>query len=236
MPEGKFTKYLFDRKHKGGGSKAAFFIDELGIEPEDWRYLAAQFYNGLLMARIEAVKLKEWEVGYNARFDVQMRVRSRSGNKAVVVTGWNMNPGKLPSLSTAFPGDRDMEAVEPGDPPIPLPGTRTDADWTPLWGWANTAGVRAGETVVPTSMYLVGFKPVSEGVCGNAAVRVPDARTGLARWLVRHGPGKTDSCGGAVVFSPLATQSLDCATAWARAVTSILRFNDVVAKVETYPD
>lgn len=31
MPEGKFTKYLFDRAHKDGGSKADFIIDELGI-------------------------------------------------------------------------------------------------------------------------------------------------------------------------------------------------------------
>jgi hypothetical protein len=48
--------------------------------------------------------------------------------------------------------------------------------------------------------------------------------------------GTTDGHGGAVAFSPLATQSLDRATAWARAVTSVLRLNNVVAKVETYPD
>jgi hypothetical protein len=236
MPEGKFTKFLFDREHKEGGSKAAFFIDELGFDPEDWRYLAAQFYNGLLMAQVEAVEFKSWDRGYNVRFNVQMRVRGRSGNKAVVVTGWNKNPGELPSLSTAYPGDRNAEAVEPGEPTILLPGRRTDAAWKQLWDWANAAGVRAGETVVPTPMYIVGFEPVSEGECGNAAVRVPNAGTGLARWLVRHGPGKTDGCGGAVVFSPLATQSLDRATAWARAVRSILYLNDVVAKVETYLD
>lgn len=133
MPEGKFTKYLFARDHKDGGSKAAFLIDQLGIEPEDWRYLAAQFYNGLLMAQPEAVKLNQWETGYGVRFDVQMRVRGRSGSKAVIVTGWNMNPDKLPSLSTAFPGDRNAEVLEPGDPPVLPPGTRTAADWTQLW-------------------------------------------------------------------------------------------------------
>lgn len=234
MPEGKFTKYLFDREHKDGGSKAAFLIDELGIEPDDWRYLAAQFYNGLLMAQPEAVKLNEWETGYGARFDVQMRVRGRTGREGVVVTGWNMNPGKLPSLSTAYPGDRKAEAVNPGDPPILRPSARTDADWAQLWDWANKAGVRAGETVVPTPMYIVGFEPVSEGECGGATVRVFDARKGLARWLVRTGIGETDGSGGAVVLCPLVTQSRDRATAWARAVTAILRLNGIAADVETY--
>jgi hypothetical protein len=234
MPEGKFTQYLFNREHKDGASKAAFFIDELGIEPEDWRYLAAQFYNGLLMAQPETVKLNNWETGYGVRFDVQMRIRGRSGASAVVVTGWNMNPGKLPSLSTAYPGDRTAHVVETDDPPILPPGRRNDADWAQLWNWANAAGVRAGETVVPTPMYIVGFEPVSEGECGSAAVRVADARTGLARWLLRHRLSETSGYGGALVFSPLRTQSLDRATAWARAVTSILRLNGIVAKAETY--
>ncbi|WID96998.1 hypothetical protein QO058_01555 [Bosea vestrisii] len=196
MPEGKFTKYLFDREHKDGRSKAAFLIDELGIEPEDWRYLAAQFYSGLLMARPEAVKLNHWDTGYGARFDVTMRVRSRSGSKAVVVTGWNMNPGKLPSLSTAFPGARNSEAVEPGDPPILRPGTGTNADWMQLWNWANRAGASAAGTVVPTPMFVVGYEPFSEGEIGTATVRVAPAQTGFARWLLQHGPGKRDDCGG----------------------------------------
>jgi len=41
MPDGKFTGYLFNRDHKDGGPKAAFLIDFFGIEPDDWRYLAA---------------------------------------------------------------------------------------------------------------------------------------------------------------------------------------------------
>lgn len=236
MPEGKFTKYLFDRKHNQGSSKAIFLIDQLGIQPEDWRYLAAQFYFGLLMAQPDSVKLNEWEGGYGVRFEVPMRVRSRSGKTAVVVAGWNMNPGQIPSLSTAYPGDRNADAVEPGDPPILLPGSRTNADWARLWDWANAAGVQAGETCVPTPMYVAGFDPVSEGAYGYAKVRVPDARTGLARWLVRYGPGGTDGYGGAVILNPPNIRSFDRATAWARTVALVLWLNGIDAKVETYLD
>lgn len=234
MPEGKFTKYLFDREHKDGRSKATFLIDVLGIEPEDWRYLAAQFYFGLLMAQPEVVRLNEWKEGYNARFDVTMRVRSRSGNIVVLLTGWNMNPGKLPSLSTALPGDRNADAVEAGDPPILPPGARNDADWARLWEWANSAGIRAGQACVPTPLYIVGYEPISEGECGGALVRVADAQTGMARWLRQQGIGHTDGYGGAVISSPLATQSVDRATAWARAVTAVLRLNGITANFEKY--
>ena len=234
MPEGKFTKYLFDRAHKDGSSKADFIIGELGIDPDDWRYLAAQFYFGLASAQPEAVQLNEWKTGYGARFDVAMRVRGRGGSTGVLVTGWNMNPGALPSLSTAFPGKRDIEAVEPGEVPILPPGERTDADWATLWRWANDAGLRDAEAAVPTPMYIVGYDPIAEGEIGSAAVRVADARRGLARWLSRYGPGHKDGYAGTVVFSPVASQSYDRAVAWARAVTVVLRLNGIEAEVETF--
>lgn len=234
MPEGKFTHYLFNREHKDGGPKAAFIIDELGIDPEDWRYLAGQFYVGLTRAQPEAVKLNEWKDGIGVRFDVVMRVRNRAGGTAVLGTGWNMNPGKLPSLSTAFPGKRDAQAVEPGDVPILPPGPHGDDDWAQLWRWANDAGVRASEEVVPTPMYIVGYAPIVEGEVGSALVRVPDARRGLARWLLKHSSGERDSYGGAVAFSPIPTQSFDRAVAWAQAVALILRLNGIDAGVESF--
>ncbi|MCZ8186209.1 MAG: hypothetical protein O9308_07505 [Beijerinckiaceae bacterium] len=234
MPEGKFTKYLFDRTSKDGKSKAAFLIDDLGIDPEDWRYLAAQFYSGLLIAQPNSVKLNEWKTGYGVRFEVPMRIRNRAGKAAVLVTGWNMNPGALPSLSTAFPGPRDVEAVEPGEPPILPPGTRGDAEWSQLWAWANADGVRASESHVPTPMFLSRIAAIPEGECGTALVRVFDARRGFARWLKRQGLGDTDGSGGVVAFSPIPSQSIERAYAWARTVASILRLNGIEADTQSF--
>ena len=50
LPDEKFTNYLFNTDHKDGRSKAKFFTEELGILPNDWRYLAAQFYEGLVLS------------------------------------------------------------------------------------------------------------------------------------------------------------------------------------------
>lgn len=234
MPEEKFTGYLFNRAHKQGGAKANFFIDGLGIHPDDWRYLAAQLYYGLLSADPAKLDFQEWEGGYGMRFNVEMRVRGRSGQTATVRTGWMMKPGALPALSTAVPGDRTAELPDPVNPPILPPGPRGDAEWAQLWEWANSAGVKAGVETIPTPMFLVDHGPIAEGACGTALVRVRDARRGLARWLNRHGPGKTDGYGGVVVFNPLLSQSRDRAIAWAHEVILTLKLNGIDAELETF--
>ncbi|WP_147335670.1 DUF6883 domain-containing protein [Pseudotabrizicola alkalilacus] len=234
LPEGKFTKYLLDRTHPKGGSKATFLIDFLGIDPEDWRYLAGQFYFGLLMARPEDVKIIEWETGIAARFNVLMRVRNRTGTTVAIETGWNMVPGAMPSLSTAFPGQDRLGAVEPGDPPILPPGPRTKVEWSNLWSWANLAGQDAANNHVPTPMFLSGVGPVAEGECGTALVRVFDARRGFARWLRQAGVGETDGYGGVVTLSPIQSQSLERASTWARTVAAVLQLNGVDANIQLF--
>lgn len=235
MPSGKFTEYLFNPKHKDGGSKSNFFINVLEIDPEDWRYLAAQFYQGLLTAEPEKLEFREWGVGYGMRFNVEMRVRGRLGQTAVVRTGWMMEPGALPSLASAMPGDRDANLRDAVDPPILRPGTRGDAEWAQLWAWANAAGIRAAADCVPTPMYLVGGDIISEGECGTALVRIRDPRQGFGLWLSKSGIGKADK-NGVRVFSPIVSQSRDRAIAWSREFGVVLTLNGVEAVLESFYD
>ena len=234
MPDGKFTSYLFNREHKQGGSKSTFFIDVLGIEPEDWRYLAAQLYHGLLNAEPHKLEFREWDAGYGMRYNVDIRVRGRDGRSGVVCTGWMMKPGSLPSLSSAMPGDRDANLPEAIDPPILPPGVPGDTEWEQLWTWANAAGIEAADTCVPTPMYLVGGNVISEGECGSASVQVRDARRGFAEWLSRSGTGETDGYGDVIMFAPVANQSRDRAVAWAKDVIVTLKLNGIAADFETF--
>jgi hypothetical protein len=223
-----------DRTHPKGGSKAAFLIDVLGIDPEDWRYLAGQFYFGLLIARPEEVKIVEWGTGVAARFNVLMRVRNRAGGTVAIETGWNMVPGAIPSLSTALPGKDGVEAVEPGDPPILPPGPRTQLEWSKLWNLANAAAIDAANAHVPTPMFSTGVGAIPEGECGTALVRVFEARRGFARWLRHAGIGDTDGYGGVVAVSPIESQSLERASTWARTVAAILKLNGVDADIQLF--
>ncbi len=234
MPEGKFTHYLFNVEHEKGGPKSRFFTETLGIEPDDWRFLAAQFYEGLLRANPEDVELQDWGAGYGMRFNAYMRVQGRSGVTAVVKTGWMMRPQTLPSLSSAMPADPRRKVVQPSPPQILPPKAETDADWAKLWSWADDAGVRALEKTVPTPLFLQGFPRVAEGKSGFGIVRVSDARRGFALWLARRGPGMRAS-GDAVVRRPPSTNSLERGVAWARAVARVLKLNGLNVEVEQHP-
>jgi hypothetical protein len=234
MPEGKFTHYLFNRGHKDGGPKSSFFIDELGIKPEDWRYLAAQFYLGLLNAEPEKLELREWDSGYGMRFNVHMQIRSRSGKMAIVLTGWIMEPGKLPSLASAMPGNRNAAFVDPGEPPVLSRVTDGDEDWATLWNWANNAGIHASEILVPTPVFLVGHEPIADGETGTATVRIRDARQDFTQWLIGSGLAETDPHGAVVVLSPILSQSLERNAAWARAAVQVFMLNGIEAEIETY--
>jgi len=233
MPEGKFTKYIFDHQHKDGAPKGKFFTETIGIEPDDWRFLAAQFYDGLLLSKPENLELRDWGSGYGMRFNAAMRVQGRTGTTAAVKTGWMMRPGALPSLASAMPADRDLELIQPPSPPILEPGVWTDKDWALLYCWAEAAGVLALSTTVPTPMFLHGFSPIAEGEMGFGVVRVPDARRGFARWLIRNSLAERHAYGGAMLFSPSSTASLDRGVAWAHAFVKVLTMNGLTAEVES---
>lgn len=232
MPESKFTKYLFNADHKTGGPKSKFFTETLGIEPDDWRFLAAQFYEGLLLAAPEDVELRDWGDGYGLRFNAYIRVQGRSGVTAVVKTGWMMRPGRIPSLSSAMPADPTRRVVQPSAPPILPPGPRNDADWADLWTLANNAGAEAMEKTVPTPMFVEGFAPIAEGERGLGFVRVPDAQRDFAHWLLAQGLAHQHPGGDAVVCSPSSTNSLERGASWAQAFARVLMLNGMDAKVE----
>ena len=232
MPEGKFTHYLFNPDHKEGGPKSYFFMQTLGIAPDDWRYLAAQFYEGLLLAEPEDLELREWDTGYGVRFAVHMRVRGRSGMTGIAKTGWMMRPGELPSLSSAMPGDAAQPAVETSEPFVLPPGPRTAEDWARLWGWVQDAGRRAMAKTVPTPLHLKGYPAIPEGEVGLGVVRLGPCE--FAEWLLGEGLAERGTDRAAFVPSPPTAASLDRGRAWAQAAARILRFNALDAEARAF--
>lgn len=236
LPEGKFTRYLFDPSHKDGRSKAKFFIETLKFSPDDWRYLAAQFYEALVRANPQGLVVQQWPDGYGARFNVVVRVRSRTGETGVVRTGWMLRPNQLPSLSTAIPEDAESDAIDPGAPPIGIPSAQIDEFWRSVYDLAHAEGVRAHERAVPTPMTVEGWETIPDGKCGNAGINVKDARRGFARWLLKTGLGYRGYRGGASLMCGLPSQSYDRALAYAKAFARVLILNGVSATVQSYYD
>jgi hypothetical protein len=234
LPHGKFTDYLFNRDHHEGGAKARFVIDELGFEPDDWRYLAAQFYDGLLLSEPRDLIIKRWKNGYGARFNVFVEVTSRAGKCGVMRTGWMLEPQKLPSLVTAFPGRYEDGPVRPPTPPILAPQVEDDTWWTKLFHLADEHGRAAHAATLPTPMLLENYGIIEDGESGSAKVLIADARRGFARWLMKSGRGDREDNGGAAIYCTLPSQSIERAEAYAMAFARVLALNGVPSRIETY--
>jgi len=231
MPDGKFTKYLFDRDHKDGGGKAKFFIETLGFDPDDWRFLAAQFYDGLLLSEPRDLEVKHWEQDFGAKFNVYVRVRSRTGAAAIVRTGWMLRPGQLPQLVTAFPDQDQATVVEPPAPPIVAPSAHADAFNAELFGLAFAAGLQAHDATQPTPLFLKDYDVVEEGESGNASIVIRDTLGGFGRWARQNEKGQIVEGEGLHIPAPSKSQSIDRNEASARAFARVLALNGVAASI-----
>lgn len=234
MPEGKFTRYLFNPDSADGAPKGAFLVKEMDLDPEDWRFLAAQLYEGLLTVPAEDLEHRAWDGGYGIRFNLHLAIQGRTGRSVAVRSGWMLRPGTLPSLSTVFPADKGRNYPRMASPPILPPGPRTATDWERLFDWANAAGQAAAGVAVPTPMFIQGGEIIAEGAFGSASVRVPDARRGFARWLIEAGGGDRHYKSGAMISNPDRQISLDRNRAWAMAFARVLKMNGLVAEVEVF--
>jgi hypothetical protein len=237
LPEAKFVRYLLDPAHPKGGSKARFFADVLGMGPSDWRYLAAQFHEGLLRAEIADVGVKHFEGGFGISFNAVLPIRGLSGQVAYVDTNWIMEPGQQPRLSTAVPAGRSDRIGEPGEaPPVVASHLAGDDRWLAIHELACAAGRAAGLSVIPTPMSIVGFGIEMEGSCGIAWVRVPDARRGFARWAIKNGHANRHYQSGAQIFAGSNSQSYDRERAYASAFAAVLRHNGIACEVDANYD
>jgi hypothetical protein len=236
LPEAKFVKYLLNANHENNKGKAKFYKEVLGIGPDDWRYLAAQFHDGLKSAKLVEVGMKNFNDTFGASFNAMLPVCGLNGRTAMIDTNWIMEPGSRPRLSTAVPATKQNRTNnESTMPPIVSGELSGDAKWEEIFSMAADAGAIAAANAVPTPMKLDGFPVEMEGKCGGAIIRVLDARRGFARWVIKSGNGSRHYYSGAQMFARIDnSQSVDRARAYAIAFATVLQHNGIECEIESY--
>lgn len=227
----KLTNYLLDPSHENGRAKAKFFVQELGIAANDWRFLHGQFIDALGNASFEDVRLDD----YGIRFNALLAIQGRNRRTATVNTAWIVRPKERAALVTAFPGAKGAASQAGAQSPAVVSPDLIGADrWEAIFELAKMAGARAETECVPTPMKIKGGELIMDGECGGAYVMVPDARKGFARWLKTTGHGKRSYRGGVSFYAETDTQSVDRATAYAEAFARVLRRNGIECTVIKY--
>jgi hypothetical protein len=105
-----------------------------------------------------------------------------------------------------------------------------------IFNEAHAAGMAAGEAAVPQPMYIQGYAPVMDGVCGFAWVHLPDARAPFAKWARDNNKGHKSYRNGFDLSVDGFNQSMQRKEAYARAFANVLKQHGVDAYMQSRID
>lgn len=237
----KIQDYLLNVDHPAGGPKARFFINSLGIQREDWKYLADQISGAMNTAVIYRLKSSEHGISHGAFIEIV----GRNNRKAILETGWIISGNSSPRLVTAYPRSEPVEGELEAPPqsisPLGLIGAER---WADIYQRAHLAGDAAANRCVPTPMTLEGYAPIFAGKCGFAWINIPDVRRGMAKWCKDNGIGSKNYKSGWDIWADPTpdsdnsrdSQSIEPKQAYADAFAKVLIDNGVPCRAESRLD
>ncbi|MBO9523998.1 MAG: hypothetical protein J7518_20880 [Nocardioidaceae bacterium] len=227
VAESKLRGYLLNPDHEKGGPKARLFSEALGIDRDDWQFLAEQLRRGVLNAPLYETRRD----AHGVKFHTIVAVQGRNGEVKPVLAAWVVRPGEAPSLVTAYLAKRGTAPdTEVFDVALPRPGE--EIAFEDLWALASQAADDAAALHVPIPMKVVGpgtASWVSNGEEGVASVRVFDARRGFGKWLRNEGLGHAGHLSGSWLFAP--PRGYQPAKVWAETFVEVLSWHGIGCEV-----
>ena len=98
LPEGKFTKYLFDGEHSNGLAKGRAISSRLGYIIENWH----EFRDAIQKGAVKYPAVKKESDGHGQRYEQKMVLMGLKNNPANVVVGWIQRPNGEVSMTSAY--------------------------------------------------------------------------------------------------------------------------------------
>ena len=98
LPEGKFTKYLFDGEHSNGLAKGRAISSRLGYSIENWQ----GFRDAIQKGAVKYPAVKKESDGHGQRYEQKMVLMGLKNNPANVVVGWIQRPNGEVSITSAY--------------------------------------------------------------------------------------------------------------------------------------
>lgn len=231
VDERKLRGYALNFDSDKGKHKARRFSESLGIEADDWEYLAAQLKEGLGHAQVYKVQATQYGVSYHCVIEVL----GLNGKRRAVRAAWQIKEDGLPHLTSTYidtsktpPDALEQSVVIDAD----LTG---DQRYEALYEAAHATAKAVADATVPTPMNIDGDW-IQQGAIGFAWVTIRDLRTGFARWLTRGDLDRVSSIRGegAIISAPY--RSYDQCLAYAEEFASALHLNGQEAGVTSRLD
>jgi hypothetical protein len=223
----KIRGYCLNDQHEKGKHKALVFKQQLGITLANWYILAEQLAAGVEENLVNHPKQTKWAVQY----EVKIPVTGPNGVTRLVTSGWKIEKGKPPFLTSAYI-ERGAETDEPSRWAPLIVNDIEEADFFKrLFDKAHAYALQQSEEWTPTPMWIVGFdKPIPEGMIGSAWVELQDSKSSFARWLRKHQLCSAYSRSRRILAGTR-SQSVEKARKYCEALARVLRLNGVACTV-----
>ena len=98
LPEGKFTKYLFDGEHPNGLAKGRAISSRLGYSIENWQ----EYRDAIQKGAVKYPAIKKNLTGHGQRYEQKMVLVGLKNNPANAVVGWIKRPNGEVSMTSAY--------------------------------------------------------------------------------------------------------------------------------------
>ncbi|MDY0971215.1 DUF6883 domain-containing protein [Siccibacter turicensis] len=232
IPIEKLLNYVLDVEHEKGKDKAYLFKSLLGIDSNQWRYLAYQLINESNRAKIRELTQTE----YGLKYVTIVEVIGLNGDRASVKAAWKVN-NNISQLITAYPVKKPKEAPKDNtNPPnIILKKWGSERYWKDIFEAASQAGKKSAEECIPEpliwqSYFSQGLKIDSEGKCGQAYI-ILNGGSEFAHWLIRNKYGvKSRHSNDIEIQAKSGKQSIDRNKSYANSFSKILWLNGIDIK------
>ncbi|HEX4005506.1 MAG TPA: hypothetical protein VHX60_04995 [Acidobacteriaceae bacterium] len=223
----KTRDYCLNDQHEKGKHKALLFKQQLGITAANWYVLAEQLAAGIEEKLVNRPERTKWAVQY----EVKIPVTGPNGVTRLVTSGWKIEKGQPPFLTSAYI-EKGAETDEPSSlAPLMVDGVEEVDFFRRLFDRAHAHALQKAEEWTPTPMWIVGFeKAIPEGMIGSAWVELQDGKSPFARWLRKHQLCSAHSRSRRI---PAGTrfQSVEKAQKYSEAFARALRLNGVACNV-----
>lgn len=232
VPVGKLLNYILNNEHKIGMHKAYLFHQVLGIDANQWRYLAYQLVRESNRAEILQLEVTK----YGIKYVTIVELIGLNGRKAAVKAVWQVSENTS-QLVTAIPEKEPhnlpKENVTP--PPLIVNNGNDEAYWAAIFDTAHNEGIKSSKDCIPEPMpwhssfcLASGIEP--EGKCGYAYILL-SKESDFAEWLLREKLGTiVEDSNDIEIWAKSESQSLDRAKAYAVSFSKVLWLNGIDIK------
>jgi hypothetical protein len=224
----KIRDYCLNEGHIKGKHKAVLFAQQLGITAANWYYLAEQLAAGIEEKLVNRPEQTVWALQY----EVKIPVTGPNGVTRMVTSGWKIEEGQSPFLTSAYIED-GARTEELG---ILAHLMVLDSDgvafFERLFETAHAHALKTSKEWTPTPMWIVGYDaPIAEGEIGSAWVVLPDGKSAFSRWLRANNLCSVFSKSRRI-SARTASQSVEKERRYCEAFSQVLRLNGVECKVD----